>query len=179
MYVQQHLLLHTAVSPPLSRAWMWPGESTSLSGSNACVCRRSVCCLHAILRILRAQVNSHRLRCSIISYLSDRSKLPTSVQDPHPGILKTWMEGWAIPFPDWPPHQAFFFAYKMWEKTQWGKCDLCWQRREAARGDAALFRAQMPVDKTLLVYISWSLGGLTFCSQGFIPVPMPELAHTT
>lgn len=66
----------------------------------------------------------------------------------------------------------------MREKPQWGKWDLCWQRREAAWGDVALFRAQMPVDKTLPVHISWSPGGLTVCSQGFVPVPVPKLAHT-
>lgn len=34
----------------------------------------------------------------------------------------------------------------------------------------------MPVDKTLPVHVSWSLGGLTVCSQGFLP--MSELART-
>lgn len=85
---------------------------------------------------------------------------------------------WAI-FCQTTPHQMFAFAHKMCEKTQWGKCDLCWQRRAEASRDVALFRAQMPVDKTLLVHISRSLGVLTVCCQGFVSVPVAGLAHAT
>lgn len=87
-----------------------------------------------------------------------------SAEDPCPGVLQA-RGCWAI-FPKATPHQTYAFSHKMWEKPQWGKNDFCCQRREETSGDVALFRAEMPVDKTLPVHISWSLGGLTACRRG-------------
>lgn len=84
---------------------------------------------------------------------------------PSPWNTQDWREGWAVPFPDWPCIRPSVLPRKYEKSTGVVNVTCAGKGEKQPRRDVALFRAWMPVDKTLLVHISWSLGGLTVCSR--------------